>query len=137
MQNPPDQDRSVREENRPVNASAERLPKVEGFDRKKDRSGSNARRDPSAVLPLGAESDPGAAKPAGEQRKRHRRFTQPLTEPERALVKDARRVGPAPQAGTSGALHSCTGVIIPERGEGSSPQAPSFSSGLLGAESLT
>jgi hypothetical protein len=34
-------------------------------------------------------SDPGAVKPAGEQPKRHRRFTQPLTEPERALAKDA------------------------------------------------
>ena len=65
--------------------------KVDAFDTKKNRSGSNAGRDPSAVPPLGVESDPGAAKPAGEQRNRHRRFTQPLTEPERALAKDAER----------------------------------------------
>ena len=77
----------------PERINTSKLPdtfrEVEGFDRKKNRSGSNAGRDPSAVPPLGVESDPGAAKPAGEQRKRHRRFTQLLTEPERALVKDA------------------------------------------------
>jgi hypothetical protein len=61
----------------------------EGFDTKKNRFGSHARRDPSAVPPLGAVSDPAAAKPDGEQRKRPRRFTHPLTEPERALAKDA------------------------------------------------
>jgi hypothetical protein len=41
------------------------------------------------VPPVGAVSDSGAVKPAGEQRKSHRRFTQPLTERERALAKDA------------------------------------------------
>ena len=67
--------------------------KVEGFGKPEsnpDRTRSSGpRHDPSAVPPLGAVSDPGAVKPAGEQRKRHRRFTQPLTEPERALAKDA------------------------------------------------
>jgi hypothetical protein len=67
----------------------DRGAKVEGFDTKKNRPGSNARPDPIAVPPLGAVSDPGAVKPAREQRKRHRRFMQPLTEPERALAKDA------------------------------------------------
>jgi hypothetical protein len=64
------------------------LAKVDGFDSKKNRPGS-VRPDPGAVPPLGAVSDAGAVKPAGEQRKRHRRFTEPLTEPERALAKDA------------------------------------------------
>ena len=89
MQNHPDQDRSEGEENKRESASPERRPKLEGFDTKKTRSGSNAQRDPSAVPPAGAVSDPGAVKPAGEQGKRHRRFTQPLTEPERALAEDA------------------------------------------------
>ena len=68
---------------------------VEGFgkpERKPDDTRrSRSRRDPSVVPPLGAVSDPGAVKPAGEQRKRHRSFSQPLTEPERALAKDAQK----------------------------------------------
>ena len=61
---------------------------VEGFGKPDGTRRSRSRRDPSAVPPAGAPSDPGAVKPAGEQRKRPR-FTQPLTEPERALAKDA------------------------------------------------
>ena len=69
------------------------LPEVEGFGKPASKPDgtrrSRSRRDPSAVPPAGAVSDPGAVKPAGEQGKRHRRFTQPLTEPERALAEDA------------------------------------------------
>ena len=68
--------------------------KVDGFGKPEskpdDTRRSRSRRDPRRVPPLGAVSDPGAVKPAGEQRKRHRRFTQPLTEPERAMSKDAK-----------------------------------------------
>ena len=67
--------------------------KVDGFgkpvSKPDDTRRSRSRRDPSGVPLLGAVSDPGAVKPAGEQGKRHRRFTQPLTEPERALAEDA------------------------------------------------
>jgi hypothetical protein len=66
---------------------------VDGFGKPESKPDglrrSRSRRDPSAVPPLGAVSGPGAVKPAGEQRKRHRRITQPLSEPERVLVKDA------------------------------------------------
>jgi hypothetical protein len=62
------------------------LAKVEGFDTKKNRPGST---DPSAVPPVDPVPDAGVAKPGGGERKRRKRFTQPLNEPERALAKDA------------------------------------------------
>jgi len=73
----------------------DRGAKVDGFgkpvSKPDDTRRSRSRRDPSGVPLLGAVSDPGAVKPAGEQRKRHRSFSQPLTEPERALAKDAQK----------------------------------------------
>ena len=63
---------------------------MEGFDNtKKNRPGSTARPDPSAVPPVDPVPDAGTAKPDGGERKRRKRFTQPLSEPERALAKDA------------------------------------------------
>jgi hypothetical protein len=63
--------------------------KVEGFGRAERKPGPVSRPDPGAVPPVDPVPDAGMAKPDGGQRKRHRRFTQPLTEPERALAKDA------------------------------------------------
>ena len=79
------------ETNEPIRVS-DTLPKLEVFGKPEsnpDRTRSSGpRHDPSAVPPLGAVSDPGAAKPAG-QRRRPWRFRQPLAGPERALAKDA------------------------------------------------
>jgi hypothetical protein len=73
-----------------------RLPKspgtfreVEGFGKPEGKPGSNARPDPGAVPPVDPVPDAGTAKPDGGERKRRKRFTQPLSEPERALAKDA------------------------------------------------
>ena len=60
----------------------------EGFDTKKNRPGSTPRPGPGAVPPVDPVPDAGMAKPGGE-RKERKRFTQPLSEPERALAKDA------------------------------------------------
>jgi hypothetical protein len=61
----------------------------EGFDTKKNRSDSNAWLDPGPLPPVDPVPDAGMAKPDGGERKRRKRFTQPLSEPERALTKDA------------------------------------------------
>jgi hypothetical protein len=63
--------------------------KREGFDTKKNRPGSTPRPDPGAVTPVDPVPDARVAKPGGGERKRRKRFTQPLSEPERALAKDA------------------------------------------------
>ena len=88
MQNHPNQDQSAGEENRRDSASPERRSKLEGFDTKKNRPGSTPRPGPGAVPPVDPVPDAGMAKPGGE-RKERKRFTQPLSEPERALAKDA------------------------------------------------
>jgi len=62
---------------------------VEGFDTKKNGPGSTARPDPGAVRPVDPVPEASAAKRDGGERKRRRRFSQPLSEPERALAKDA------------------------------------------------
>ena len=54
-----------------------------------DSDGLTSGRDPGAVSPVDPVPDAGTAKPGGGERKRPRRFTQPLSEPERALAKDA------------------------------------------------
>jgi hypothetical protein len=63
--------------------------KVEGFGTKKNRPGSTARPEPGAVPPVDPMPDAGTAKRGGGERTRSKRFTQPLSEPERALAKDA------------------------------------------------
>ena len=63
--------------------------KVLGKPKWNPRPGS--RPDPGAVPPVEPTPDGGAVKPDSRKRNRHRRFTQPLTEPERALAKDAER----------------------------------------------
>ena len=65
------------------------FPEVDGFDMKKNRSASNARRDRGAVSPIHHVPDAGMATPSGSERKGRKRFTQPLNEPERAMAKDA------------------------------------------------
>ena len=62
---------------------------MEGFGTKKNRLGPTARPDPGAVPPVVPVPDAGMAKPGGGERKGRKRFTQPLSEPERALAKDA------------------------------------------------
>jgi hypothetical protein len=62
---------------------------VEGFGTKKNRLGPTARPDPSAVPPVDPVLDAGTATPSSSERKRRKRFSQLLSEPERALAKDA------------------------------------------------
>jgi hypothetical protein len=89
MQKHPDKDRSAGDENKRESASPERRSKLQGFDTKKNRSGSNARRDPSAVPPVDPVLDAGTATPSSSERRGRKRFSQPLSEPERALAKNA------------------------------------------------
>jgi hypothetical protein len=77
------------EPNKSDNPSAERLSKPEGFDTKKNRPGSTAGPDAGAVPPVHHVPDAGPATPSGSERKRRKRFTQLLSEPERVLAKDA------------------------------------------------
>ena len=69
--------------------TSDALPKSEGFGKLESKSGSTARPDPGAVPPVDPVPDAGVAKPGGGERKGRKRFTQPLSEPERALAKDA------------------------------------------------
>ena len=62
---------------------------VEGFDTKKNQPGSTARPDAGAVPPVDPMPEASAARPDGGHRKRRRIFNQPLSEPERAMSKDA------------------------------------------------
>jgi len=94
------------EPNKSDKPSAERLSKPEGFDTKKNQPGATARPDPGAVPPVDPVPDAGVAKAGGGERKRRKRFTQLLSEPERAMAKDAHRAGPAARAEAPGALHS-------------------------------
>jgi hypothetical protein len=63
--------------------------KVEGFGKLESKSGSTARRDPGAVSPVHHVPDTVTATPSCSERKGRKRFTQPLSEPDRALAKDA------------------------------------------------
>jgi hypothetical protein len=89
MQKHSDQDRRAGEENMRDSASPDALSKPEGYDRNKNRPVSTPRPDPSAVPPVDPVPDAGTAKPGGGERKRRKRFTQPLSEPQRVLAKDA------------------------------------------------
>jgi hypothetical protein len=62
---------------------------VEGFGKPEGKPGYNARPDPGAVPTVDPMPGAGTAKPRGGERKRSKRFTQPLNERERALAKDA------------------------------------------------
>ena len=62
---------------------------VEGFGKPERKPGPVFRPDPGAVPPVDPVPDAGVAKPGGGERKRSKRFTQPLSEPERALAKGA------------------------------------------------
>jgi hypothetical protein len=77
------------EPNKSDKPSAERMSEPEGFDTKKNRPAPTARPDPGLVQPVDPVPGAGVAKPGGGLRKRRKRFTQPLSEPERALAKDA------------------------------------------------
>jgi hypothetical protein len=62
--------------------------------REQNRAGAGTNRpdsrpDPDAVRPVDPVPGAGMAKPDGGERKGRKRFTQPLSEPERALAKDA------------------------------------------------
>jgi hypothetical protein len=72
------------ETNEPIRVS-DTFPKVEGFGKPSPAS----RRDTGAAPPGDPVPDAGAVKPDGGHRKRDGRLTQPLTEPERALAKNA------------------------------------------------
>jgi hypothetical protein len=69
----------------------DRGAKVEGFGNPESRSGSTARPDSGVVPPVDPVPDAGTAKPDGGHRKRRRIYNQPLSEPERALAKDAQQ----------------------------------------------
>jgi hypothetical protein len=62
---------------------------VEGFGKPQGVPGPTARPDPGSVRPVDPMPDAGMAKPDGGERKRRKRLTQPLSEPERAMAKDA------------------------------------------------
>jgi hypothetical protein len=62
---------------------------VEGFGKPERKPGPVSRPDPGAVPLVDPVPDSGVAKPGGGERKRRKRFTEPLSEPERALAKDA------------------------------------------------
>jgi hypothetical protein len=89
MQNHPEQNRYAGEENRWDSASGDAQSKPDGFDTKKNRPGSRSRPDPGAVPPVDPVPDAGVSTASGGERQRRKRFNQPLSEPERALAKDA------------------------------------------------
>jgi hypothetical protein len=62
---------------------------VDGFGKPESRPGSTARPDPGAVRPVAPVPNAGMARPDGGERKGRNRFTQPLSEQEQALSKDA------------------------------------------------
>jgi hypothetical protein len=77
------------ETNEPIRVS-DTLPKVDGFDNtKKNQPSPTSRLGPGGVPPVDPVPDAGMAKPGGGERQVHKRFSQPLSEPERALAKDA------------------------------------------------
>jgi hypothetical protein len=63
--------------------------KVDGFGKPERKPGPVSRPDPGAVTPVDPVPEASAARPDGGHRKRRRIFNQPLSEPERALGKDA------------------------------------------------
>jgi hypothetical protein len=65
------------------------FPEVDGFGKREGKPGSTTRPDPGSVRPVDPVPDAGVAKPGGGERKRRKRSTQPLSEPERTLAKDA------------------------------------------------
>lgn len=65
------------------------MPKRDGFGKPEGKPGPASQRDPWAVPPVDPTPDAKAMKRGSGERKRHGSVTSPLSEPERALVKDA------------------------------------------------
>jgi hypothetical protein len=62
---------------------------VDGFGKPEAKPDPSSQRDPGTVRPVHSAPDATAVKRGGRERKRYESVNPPLSEPERALAKDA------------------------------------------------